>query len=118
MDHRQRIGAILKDWLEMTRAECQAIQTGDWAALRQTQEAKAALRGPLTRAIEQWRAEKPDEAGANPFQKEVSRLLGMETHNSSLLAARQHKAREKRRLLEQALFNLRRVRSSYGFVQN
>ena len=113
MDQRQHIAAVLKQWLEMTHAESQAIQSGDWAALRKIQTAKAALRPPLGEAVEQWRAANPAEAAANPFRAEVTELLALETQNSNLLAARKHRAHAKKRLLEQALFNLRRVRSTY-----
>jgi hypothetical protein len=114
MDPRQRIAAILKQWLEGTHAESQAIQSGDWAALRKIQSAKAELRLPLGKAVEQWRARNPAEAAANPFRSEVSQLLALETQNGNILAARKHRAQEKKRLLEQALFNLRRVRSIYA----
>jgi flagellar biosynthesis/type III secretory pathway chaperone len=113
MDPRQHIAAVLKQWLEMTHAEAQAIQTGDWPALRTVQADKARLRLPLGQAVEQWRAENPAEAAANPFRAEVTQLLALETKNGNLLAARQYRAHQKKRLLEQALFNLRRVRTSY-----
>jgi hypothetical protein len=113
MDPRQRIAAILKQWLEMTHAESQAIQCGDWAALRDIQASKAQLRPPLSQAVEQWRAENPAEAAANPFRAEVADLLALETQNGNFLAARKHRAHQKKQLLEQALFNLRRVRSTY-----
>ena len=113
MESRQHIAAILKQWLEMTHAEGHAIQAGNWAALRKIQSSKAELRAPLGQAVEQWRVENPAEAAANPFREEVSQLLALETHNGNILAARKHRAHEKKRLLEQALFNLRRVRSSY-----
>ncbi len=114
MDPRQHIAAILKDWLEKTHAEGQAIHAGDLAALAKIQESKAALRAPLAEAVAQWRAENPEEADAHPFRAEVNRLLALETHHSNLLAARKRKTQEKKVLLEQALFNLRRVRSSYA----
>jgi len=113
MDPRHRIAAILKQWLEMTHAESQAIQLGDWAALREIQAGKAELRPPLGQAVEQWRVTNPDKAAATPFRAEVSELLALEAQNGNLLAMRKHRAHEKKRLLEQALFNLRRVRSSY-----
>ena len=84
MDHRQHIAAILKQWLALAQAEGQDIQRGDWAALGRTQEAKAALRPPLTQAIEAWRADNPIEAGGSPFQEQVGQLLALETHNGSL----------------------------------
>jgi hypothetical protein len=114
MDPRQRIAAILKEWLNKTHAEAQAIQVGDWAGLRVIQATKVELRLPLGQAVEAWRASDPAEAAANPFRAEVSHLLALETQNGNVLAARRHRAQEKKKLLEQALFNLRRVRSAYG----
>jgi hypothetical protein len=111
---RQHIAAILKEWMEMTHLEGQAIRAGDWPALRQTQEAIAGLRVSLSAAMEQWTAENPEEAKSQPFRDEVSQLLALETRNSDLLAVRKRQAREKKLLLEQALFNLRRIRSSYA----
>src|SRR5580700_14413 len=113
MDPRQRIAVILKQWLARTHAEAQAIQTSDWAALRKIQSAKAELRLPLGQAVEEWRAQNPAEAAANPFRSEVSQLLALETQNGNILTARKHRAQAKKRLLEQALFNLRRIRSTY-----
>lgn len=114
MNPRQRIAAILKEWLEMTHAESQAIQGGDWPTLSRVQDAKFGLRSPLGQAMEQWRAQSPAEAAAQPFRAEVNHLLALETQNGNFLAARKRKAEEKKQLLEQALFNLRRVRSSYA----
>ncbi|HEY3862382.1 MAG TPA: penicillin-binding protein activator [Verrucomicrobiae bacterium] len=114
MDPRQRVAAILKEWLDRTRDETQAIQAGHWAELRTVQDAKTQLRQPLGQAVEAWRALNPAEAAANPFRPAVEELLALETQNASLLADRKHRAQEEKRLLEQAQFNLRRIRSSYA----
>jgi len=114
MDPRQRIAAILQQWLEMTRAEGEAIRSGHWTSLRTIQASKAALRPPLGQAVEQWRTENPAEAAANPLRAEVNHLLELETQNGKILTERKQRAIEKKQLLEQALFNLRRVRSSYA----
>jgi hypothetical protein len=114
MNHRQQIAAILNQWLQMTHGESQAIRSSDWPALRKIQAAKAELRQPLAQAIEQWRTTNPVEASSNPFRIEVAELLALEAQNSHVLATRKHHVREKKRLLEQAQFNLRRVRSSYA----
>ena len=114
MDPRQSIAAILKEWLQKTQAEAQAIHASDWNALRKVQSAKAELRPSLGQAVEEWRTHHPAEAAANPFHTEVSQLLALETQNGNILAARKHRAQEKKRLLEQALFNLKRVRSTYA----
>jgi len=114
MDPRQRIASALKQWLQMTHAESQAIRAGDWAALKTVQADKAQLRLALGQAVEEWRAGNPTQAAADPFRAEVAQLLALETQNSNLLAARKHRALRKKQLLEQALFNLRRVRSTYA----
>ena len=114
MNPRQQIAAILKQWLEMTLEESQAIQSGNIFALREIQKSKAKLREPLGEAVFLWRKESPEEANAQPFRDEVNHLLALETQHSEMLAARQRAAHEKKALLEQALFNLRRVRSSYA----
>jgi hypothetical protein len=114
MNPRQQIAAILKQWLEMTLEESQAIQNGNISALREIQKSKAELREPLGEAVTLWRKESPEEANAQPFREEVNHLLALETRHSALLAARKRNALEKKALLEKALFNLRRVRSSYA----
>jgi hypothetical protein len=114
MNPRQQIAAILKQWLEMTLEESQAIQSGDIFTLREIQKSKEKLREPLGEAVTLWRRESPEEAHAQPFREEVNHLLALETRHSELLAARKRNAHEKKALLEQALFNLRRVRSSYA----
>jgi len=78
MDHRRQIAVILKQWLQMTRGESQAIRASDWAALRKVQGAKAELRQPLGRAFELWRAENPAEVASDPFRIEIAELLALE----------------------------------------
>jgi hypothetical protein len=114
MNPRQQIATILKQWLEMTLEESQAIENGDIFALREIQKSKATLREPLGEAVTLWRKESPEEYNTQPFREEVKHLLALETRHSELLAARKRNAHEKKALLEQALFNLRRVRSSYA----
>jgi hypothetical protein len=114
MNPRQRITMFLKEWLELTHRESHAIQVGRWAELARIQKAKAALQQPLTDAIEQWKTENPAEAVANPFRNEVSRLLDLESHNCELLAVRKREVREKIHLLEQALYDLRLLRSTFA----
>jgi hypothetical protein len=114
MNPRQRITGLLKEWLEMTHLECHSIQVGRWSELARIQKSKAALQQPLTDAIEEWKTENPEEAASNPFRQEISRLLDLESHNSELLAVRKREVREKMLLLEQALYDLRRLCSSYS----
>ena len=114
MNARQRITTLLNEWLEMTHHESRVIQAGRWSELARIQKAKAALQLPLTDAIEQWQAENPAEAASHPFRDEVSRLLALEASNGKLIAERKREVREKALLLEQALDDLRRLRSSYA----
>jgi len=114
MNVRQRIILLLKEWLEMTRREFHAIQVGRWSELARIQKSKGALQQPLTEAIEQWKIENPVEAMTNPFRSQVNSLLALESHNSELLAVRKREVREKLLLLEQALYDLRHVRSAYS----
>jgi flagellar biosynthesis/type III secretory pathway chaperone len=114
MNFRQQIASLLKQWLEMTEAEGEAIRSGDISTLRDMQRSKAGLREPLAEVVTRWRAEAPEEANAHPFRAEVTQLLALETRHAQLLASRKRNAQEKKALLEQALFNLRRVRSSYA----
>lgn len=114
MNARQHITALLKEWLDMTHRESHAIQMGRWSELARIQKAKAALQRPLTNAIERWKTESPAEAASHPFRDEVSRLLALEANNGELLAVRKREVREKTLLIEQALDDLRRLRSSYA----
>jgi hypothetical protein len=114
MGHREQIASLLRQWLIHTRQESDAIQAGDWNALRQIQSGRAELRPALTEVTERWRAENPSEFDLTAFSQDLARLLAMESHNVQLLVARRRKTQERKALLEQALYNLRRVRSSYG----
>jgi outer membrane PBP1 activator LpoA protein len=114
MKARQRITTLLKEWLEMTHREFHAIQMGRWSELSRIQKAKADLQLPLTDAIEQWKIEYPAESTSHPFRDEISRLLDLESHNSELLALRKREVREKILLLEQALYDLHLLHSSYA----
>ncbi len=109
MNARQRITGLLKEWLLLTHRESHAIQLGRWSELSEIQDAKAALRQPLANAIAQWKTENPADGDWHPFRDEVNRLLALESHNSELLALRKREVREKILLLEQALYDLRRL---------
>jgi outer membrane PBP1 activator LpoA protein len=112
MNPRQRINTLLKEWLDMTHIEAQAVQAGRWSALSRVEKAKAALEKPLNDAIEQWKTEKPEEAAATPCPEEIHRMIAMESHQSRLLAVRKRQVREKMLLVEQALFDLHHLHSS------
>ena len=108
---------LLQQWLQMTRAESQAIQAGAWAKLHEIQSHKAALRQPLNEARRQWKSGGPAASaaagGALPFRAEVARLIALEASNARLLAVRREKAREQQRHFERAAQNLRNLRRTY-----
>lgn len=110
MNSIQNIAALLKEWLELTRLELHSLQIGRWNDLAKIQTAKHALRASLVEGVAQWKTENPGEAATNPFPNEVSRLLELEARSSELLAVRKREVREKILLLEQALYDIRRVR--------
>ncbi len=117
MNHRRHIAESLREYLGLTEAEHAAIRAGDWIALRDVQNSRTELRLLLGRHVEQWRAENPAEAASNPFATEISELMAMQTRNANMLIARRHRLQERKRHLEQARFNLRRVQSSYAAQQ-
>jgi hypothetical protein len=112
MNAGQRITTILKEWLQLTRLESHAIKVGRWSELTRIQKVKTALQQPLIDAVEEWKTKNPAEATSNPFRHEISRLFDLESHDGELLAVRKREVREKILLLEQALSDLRHLRSS------
>jgi len=117
MTPQEHTASLLKQWLQMTRAESQAIQAGAWTKLHEIQSHKATLRQPLDQASRQWKsggsAASAASGGAAPFRAEVARLIALEARNARLLAARREKALEQQRHLECAAQNLRNLRRTY-----
>jgi hypothetical protein len=109
---------LLRQWLELTRAESAAIQAAVWPKLRQIQSGKASLRQPLDQAFRQWKSTDPavaaSAAARRPFRAQVARLIALEAHNAQLLAVRRDQARQKLLHLERAARNLRNLRRSYA----
>lgn len=116
MNTRHRIADLLAEWLAHTKAETRAIRTGDWAAFRQSRETKATLQTRLGELVETWRKENPTEATAqpSPFAREVGELIALQTQNTNILLARRKKLEERRRHLEKARINLRRIHNTYA----
>ncbi len=110
MKARHEITEILKQWLHLTHNESHALQVGRWAELGKIQKAKDLLQRPLTEALERWRIEDPQEAAWSLIHHEVCRLRDLEGQHSELLAVRKREVREKILLLEQALFDVCRLR--------
>jgi hypothetical protein len=118
-DHTAR---LLQQWLQMTRAESQAIQSGAWTKLHQIQSSKAALRQPLAEAYRRCKSAAPPvpvlaagvSARSLPFRAEVARLIVLEEHNARLLAVRRERACEQKHLMERAAQNLRNLRRTYA----
>jgi len=112
------MACLLEQWLQMTRAESQAIQAAAWPKLREIQSRKAGLRQPLDLAFRQWKSSRPSapasDAAENPFRAQVARLIALEAHNAQFLAGRRERARERQLHLERAAQNLRNLRRSYA----
>jgi hypothetical protein len=118
MSARDDMARLLQQWLQLTRAESEAIQAAAWPKLQELHSHKASLRQPLDQALAKWKTQEssafPAAVSDHPFRAEVSRLIALESHNAQLLAARRQKAREQQLLLERAAHNLRKVRRSYA----
>jgi hypothetical protein len=117
MTPREQTDCLLQQWLQMTRAESQAIQAAAWPKLREIQSRKAALRQPLGLAFRQWKSGQPSGPGPaaqNPFRAPLARLIALEERNAQFLAGRRENARRQQLRLERAAHNLRNLRRSYG----
>ena len=117
MTPRENTARLLQQWLQMTRAESQAIQTGAWPKLREIQSGKARLRPTLDQAFGQWksgRTSDPASAAENPFRAQIAQLIALEAHNAQILAGRRERARAQLLPLERAARNLRNLRRSYA----
>jgi hypothetical protein len=118
MNARDQIAHFLDQWLQLTQGESRAIQMADWTELKGLQAAKAALQRPLRATLDRWKngnriAGRPEESEAF-FRAAIEHLLALETGNAELLTARKQNALERKRRIEQAARNLRRIRDSYG----
>jgi hypothetical protein len=113
-----QMALLLRQWLDLSRAESAAILAAAWPKLRQIQSGKAALRQPLDEAFRQWKSTDPavaaSAAARRPFRAQVARLIALEAGNAQLLAVRRDQAREKLLRLERAGRNLRKLRRSYA----
>jgi hypothetical protein len=109
---------LLQQWRRMTKAETEAIRASAWPKLREIQSNKALLKASLNQAMAKLRAQQSSEVRTGsvdlPFRAEVNRLISLEAHNAQLVASNQKKLVERRRQLERASQNLRRIRGSYA----
>jgi len=108
MNPTENASSLLQQWLEMTRAEAEAIQSSAWQRIAEIQSRKASLRQPLTEAFQHW------NPGELPFRADLGRLIALESRNAQALTDRLKKAREQHLALERASHNLRNVRRSYA----
>ena len=117
MNAQHETAKMLEQWFQLSQAEAGAIQSADWASLREIQAAKALLQKRLTSAREQWEAQNSVPASPaqskHPFHAELGRLLSLETRNSELLAAQVRRAHAERESLKEAVRNLRKVQRHY-----
>ncbi|MGD0816556.1 MAG: hypothetical protein ABSA83_23440 [Verrucomicrobiota bacterium] len=116
MSARKELAGILEKWLQLTRAEGEAIQAAAWPALREIQARKAALRKSFTEVMRACAAENAGAAGKfapRPYRAEAKRILALLTRNGAALAAKLSQAKARRELLNQADLNLRKIQRSY-----
>lgn len=113
MNARQNIASLLKNWLELTQAECHALQVSRWQDLSHIQRSKVTVQQLLADAIDRWKLENLEEAETSPVRHAITRLLELESHTSDMLAVRKREVREKILLLEQALYDIRNVRPHF-----
>ena len=118
MGARQDIERFLSQWFELTQAEAGAIESAEWAELREIQSAKAALQKSLSAARERLMAEETAglfEAAVDiPLRAEIGRLVSHENRNAELLAAQMRRAQAEQVKRAESLRNLRRLQRSYG----
>jgi hypothetical protein len=118
MSAQEEMTRLLQQWLQMTRAESEAIQAAAWPRLQAIQSDKARLRQPLGEAMKQWKAREPSPSGGPPsdpsFRAAIGRLIALEERNARLVAARQEQTRAQRLHLERAARNLLRVKQCYA----
>jgi hypothetical protein len=118
MSARQDIERFLAQWFELTQAEAGAIQSAEWAEVREIQTTKAALQKSLSEARERLMAEEtagplaigPDDR----LRAQVGRLVSHENRNAELVVAQVRRARSEQQKRSEALRNLRRLQRSYG----
>jgi hypothetical protein len=114
----EHMARLLQQWLQMTRAESQAIQAAAWPALLDLQSRKASLRQPLDQAFRQCQSGQPSlpasAAALNPFRAQLARLIALEARNAQLLADKKQGACAQQLHLERAAQNLRNLRRSYA----
>ena len=114
----EHIARLLQQWLQMTRAESQAIQAAAWPQLLDLQSRKASLRQPLDQAFSQFKSGRPALPASTPaqtsFRAQLARLIALEAHNAQLLADKKQRACAQQLHLERAAQNLRNLRRSYA----
>src|SRR5260221_14546670 len=95
LNERPAMERLLEEWLQLTLAECEAIQSAAWPRLKEAQAAKFKLRGPISETLAQWKRQGAtgSDPAARPFRVEVDKLLALEARNGELLAAQILKTR-------------------------
>lgn len=118
MSARQDIEKFLGQWFELTQAEAGAIQSAEWAEVREIQTAKAALQKSLSEARERLMAEETAgllAIGPNDnLRMQLGRLVSHENRNADLVVAQARRARADQQKQTETLRNLRRLQRSYG----
>ena len=116
---KQSLFDAYNSWEELTRAECAAIQSGDWSRVAECQQSKQGLQKRIINLTESAQAE-CIEAGQDgkTFERDlrpiINKLIALESQNSELIAIRRAAADVEKLDLDHASQNLRRVHKSYS----
>ena len=107
MSASNEIAGILEQWLQLTRAEGAAIQSANWAAVKQIQARKASLQKSFKEAA----------GSVNPvsnlLRAKAGRIISLLARNSEVLAVQLRRARARQKTLDDVKRNLQRIQRSY-----
>lgn len=107
-----------REWRRLAEAEGEAIRAGNWMLVFDCQNALRQLQPRIVRQTDAARCEwavlgLDAEAKENDLHAIIRSLIALQSHNGSLIHARQCLAQEELAKLEQANLTLRRIQRSY-----
>lgn len=114
MSAKQDIGRILEEWLRLTVAEGNSIQSAAWDKMKEIQTEKARLQKQLEKARHHLESDYKNPTEPEfPFRAQVNKLLSLEERNKAWLCEQVKRASEKQQSLHQAYRNLQKIQRSY-----
>ena len=118
MTAKKEIANHLEAWRQLTQAEAAAIQRGLWPVLRKVQAVKASLQKLLNEARAKWDTKIAggalEPSVQKPLRQAIAKLVSMEGRNAHLLTVKLRVAEARRKSLDEAARNLRKVQASYA----